>query len=109
MLTNRPLQQDYKELKAESPWVKRLPSEYLMEHVWVGSHPLEQGFRRNGSDVVEVLEATPGLEDRLIFCSDYPHMIGSLKLMLDALRALPVADGDKAGILGGSAQRLLSL
>jgi predicted TIM-barrel fold metal-dependent hydrolase len=68
------LDRNYKELKAESPWVKKLPSEYLMEHVWIGSHPLEQGFRRNGSDVAELLEATPGLEDRLIFCSDYPHM-----------------------------------
>ena len=68
------LDRNYKLLARESPWVKRLPSEYIREHVWIGSHPLEQGFRKDGSDVVEVLEATPGLEDRLFFCSDYPHM-----------------------------------
>ena len=46
--------------------------------------------------------------DRILAGSDYPHMIGSIPLMLEALRALPISDQDKAGILGGNAARLLA-
>jgi predicted TIM-barrel fold metal-dependent hydrolase len=68
------LDRNYEVLKAESPWVKRLPSEYIRSHIRIGSHPLEQGFRGDGSDVNQVLEATQGMEDLLLYCTDYPHM-----------------------------------
>jgi aminocarboxymuconate-semialdehyde decarboxylase len=41
--------------------------------------------------------------------SDYPHQIGSLPAMLEAIAALPIPDADKAAILGGNAAALLRL
>ena len=41
--------------------------------------------------------------------SDYPHQIGSLPAMLEAIAALPIPKADKAAILGGNAAALLRL
>jgi aminocarboxymuconate-semialdehyde decarboxylase len=45
--------------------------------------------------------------DHLLAGSDYPHMIGSLRKMRESLDRLPISDGERAGILGGNAERLL--
>lgn len=58
-------------LRAESPWVKRLPSEYFREHIRVTTQPLDVGPRK--SDLIKVLETFPGIEDVLCFATDYPH------------------------------------
>lgn len=41
--------------------------------------------------------------------SDYPHAIGSIPLMMKALRAINVPETDRAAILGGNAARLYKL
>jgi aminocarboxymuconate-semialdehyde decarboxylase len=46
---------------------------------------------------------------QLLAGSDYPHRIGSLPAMLDSLRGLELAAGDRAAVLGGNAARLLGL
>jgi predicted TIM-barrel fold metal-dependent hydrolase len=61
---------EYKGLRREVPWLKRLPSEYFAEHVWVSTQPLEMSPKRE--HVIELLR-TMRLEDKLVYSSDYPH------------------------------------
>jgi predicted TIM-barrel fold metal-dependent hydrolase len=59
-------------LRFESPWVKKLPSEYIYEHVRLNTQPLEEGSRPG--DLIEVLTAVDGVENLLVFGTDYPHL-----------------------------------
>ena len=61
---------DYKGLRREVPWLRRLPSEYVAEHVWLTTQPLEISPRRE--QIVELLSWMNGA-DRLVYSSDYPH------------------------------------
>jgi aminocarboxymuconate-semialdehyde decarboxylase len=47
--------------------------------------------------------------DHILAGSDYPHQIGSIPSMLDAIATLPVSDEQRAGIYGLNAARLLGL
>ena len=61
---------EYKGLRREVPWVRRLPSEYFAQHVWVTTQPLELSPERE--QIVELLSWFGG-EDKLVYSSDYPH------------------------------------
>ncbi|HEV2489810.1 MAG TPA: amidohydrolase family protein, partial [Candidatus Acidoferrales bacterium] len=45
--------------------------------------------------------------DHILAGSDYPHQIGSIALMLKALRSLRIPAADLEKILGGNAAKLL--
>ena len=47
--------------------------------------------------------------DHILAGSDYPHQIGSIPSMLDAIAKLPVSEEERAGIYGLNAARLLGL
>jgi aminocarboxymuconate-semialdehyde decarboxylase len=47
--------------------------------------------------------------DHVLAGSDHPHQIGSIPLMLEAVRALPIPDAQRDGILGGNAERILRM
>ena len=47
--------------------------------------------------------------DHIVAGSDYPHQIGSIPKMLDAIRRLPISTAERDGILGGNAARILKL
>jgi uncharacterized protein len=61
----------YDELRRESSWVRRPPSEYLRERVSLTTQPLEMSTKRG--ELIELLEAVGGVENMLLFASDYPH------------------------------------
>ncbi len=64
------LDADYKALRKETPWLKRLPSEYARDHIRLTTQPLEQP--ENKQHLWNVLEAIDG-QHTLMFSSDYPH------------------------------------
>jgi predicted TIM-barrel fold metal-dependent hydrolase len=61
---------NYKRLRSETPWVKKLPSEYFHEHVRVTTQPLE--ISPDPEQMVKLLDYF-GAEDILLFATDYPH------------------------------------
>jgi predicted TIM-barrel fold metal-dependent hydrolase len=66
------LDESYDDLRFESPWVKQWPSEYIHDHIRVGTQPLEDSPDDHSSPG-EILAQVDGMEDILIFCTDYPH------------------------------------
>ena len=64
------LDQNWKKLKEEVPDLKKLPSEYMKEHFWLSSQPVEEPPKREYFDLLlEQLNA----RERLMFATDYPH------------------------------------
>jgi predicted TIM-barrel fold metal-dependent hydrolase len=64
------LDKNVKGLRDEVPWVRRLPSEYIADHVRFTTQPLPEPKRRSHLHVVcEIAQA----ERTLMFSSDYPH------------------------------------
>jgi aminocarboxymuconate-semialdehyde decarboxylase len=47
--------------------------------------------------------------DHILAGSDYPHQIGSIPAMIDAITRLPVSEAERTGILGLNAARLLGI
>jgi aminocarboxymuconate-semialdehyde decarboxylase len=77
------------------------PTAYLKRHFWYDTVNFAEGPLKLA---IEFAGA-----DRILAGSDYPHMIGSIPLMKQAIGALPVSGDEKAAILGGNAGRLLGL
>lgn len=63
------LDAEWKALRSEVPWMKKIPSEYLRDHVRFTTQPLERPER--DEDLLEVLEMMDA-EHLLMFSSDYP-------------------------------------
>jgi len=59
----------FERLRSEVPHLKRRPSEYIREHIWVTTQPMEEPDDRR--DLFQVIDWI-GV-DRLLFASDYPH------------------------------------
>src|SRR3954454_13579669 len=64
------LDKNVKGLRDEVPWVRRLPSEYVTDHVRFTTQPLpEPRLRKHLHVLCEIAQA----ERTLMFSSDYPH------------------------------------
>jgi uncharacterized protein len=56
-------------MRDEVPQLRRPPSEYMREHLWVTTQPMEEPeIRAHLQDVIEWIGP-----DRLMFATDYPH------------------------------------
>ena len=64
------LDTDWKAIRDQTPWLKRLPSEYFREHIRIGSQPMHEPEKPEQMyQMLEMLHA----DETLIFCSDFPH------------------------------------
>lgn len=64
------LDKEWKGLRREVPWVRRLPSEYIREHVRLTTWPFDAPA--SGDHVQEIIEQL-GSDDLLMYSSDVPH------------------------------------
>lgn len=63
------LDRNWRRMRAEVPHVKRPPSEYMREHLWYTTQPMEEPENpRHLLDIIKWIGA-----DRLLFATDYPH------------------------------------
>lgn len=64
------LDKNYKALRSTVPWLTRLPSEYIREHCYLSTQPIEEpDDPQHLVDLFNMIDA----ENILMFSSDYPH------------------------------------
>lgn len=61
---------NYRSLRREVPWVKRMPSEYIRENVRVSTQPME--YPEDPKQLYQMFEMI-GSDEFLLFSTDYPH------------------------------------
>lgn len=88
-------------LRHEVPWVKKSPIDYVADHVWFTTQPIEEP--RDPQDLLGLIKML-GV-DNLCFSSDYPHWDNDMPMQ--ALRLLPKAERDK--VMRQNARRVLRL
>ena len=64
------LDRSWRQLRAEVPRLRRLPSEYVREHFWFTTQPIEEP--PEPAQFLQMLEHLD-MNDRLLFSTDYPH------------------------------------
>lgn len=94
------LDEDYRALRKETPWLRRLPSEYAHDHVRLTTQPLE--MPREPANLWPALDDI-GARDMLMFASDYPHWD------FDAPNVLRVPSDWRDSVLHGNARKLYGL
>ncbi|MCC7369562.1 MAG: amidohydrolase [Chloroflexi bacterium] len=95
----------WKKLKAEVPHLKKAPSEYLAEHFWVTTQPMEEPPRPD--QFLEMLDMAPWLQDRLMFATDYPHW--DFDDPNEALPKIKLPAGFEAQVMAENARALYKL
>jgi predicted TIM-barrel fold metal-dependent hydrolase len=58
-------------LRAEVPHLQKAPSDYVREHVYATTQPMEEPHQPH--QFFELLDQLGGFVDRVLFASDYPH------------------------------------
>ncbi len=63
------LDQQYRELRSEVPWLKRMPSEYFRDNVRCVTQPMDEISATQFEQLVDMM----GSDQMVMFSSDYPH------------------------------------
>ncbi len=95
----------WKKLKIEVPHLKRLPSEYIREHVWLTTQPMEEPHKPQY--FAELFQQWPAFADRLMFSTDYPHW--DFDAPDQALPKVKLPDGVERKIMSENARALYRL
>lgn len=96
------LDKNFKALRDTTPWLRRLPSEYVADHVRLTTQPIEEPpHPRQLEQVLEMVDAGR----TLMFSSDYPHWDNDNPEVM--FRRLDPAV--RARIMGGTAAELYGL
>jgi predicted TIM-barrel fold metal-dependent hydrolase len=61
---------EYMAYRREAPWVRRMPSDYVRDHVRIATYPLDAPAEPER--LVRLLRAFPGIQDLLVYGSGYP-------------------------------------
>jgi predicted TIM-barrel fold metal-dependent hydrolase len=93
------LDKNWKRLKDEVPHLKKAPSEYLREHFWVSTQPMEES--EEPDHLIDVMNWIGW--DKIMFATDYPHWDFD-----DPLQALPPSldEARRAQIFSDNAKAL---
>lgn len=96
------LDRHWQRMKSEVPHLKRPPSEYIRQHIWYTTQPMEEP--ENPGDLPRIIDWIGW--DRLLFSTDYPHWdFDDPKYVLK----VKVTDAQKRMIFGENAKRLYGL
>jgi predicted TIM-barrel fold metal-dependent hydrolase len=61
---------NYKALRSSVPWLKKMPSQYIREHCFLSTQPIEEP--EDPKDLLMLFDLVDA-ENMLMFSSDYPH------------------------------------
>ena len=94
------MDKNYKALRAQTPWLKKLPSEYIRNHLYVTTQPIEE--TEKPEQLQQIFEMI-GAPHMILFSSDYPHWDFD-----DPRTAIPsfIPEAKRAAIYGGNARKL---
>jgi len=99
------LDRAYDLMRSEVPHLQKRPSEYLRDHFWFSTQPMEEP--ENPAWFDQILKAFEdfGMADKLMYSSDYPHWD------FDEPSALPtsLSDEQRRRILGENASALYGI
>jgi len=79
----------WRSLRHEVPWVKKSPIDYVTDHVWFTTQPIEEP--RDPRDLEHLIRML-GIHN-LCFSTDYPHWDNDMPMQ--SLRTLQAADRDR--------------